>query len=442
MKKVLVLGAGLVARPLVRYLLERTDYSVCVIDKFLNKAQSMVTGQPRGTAYQLDVTNTVKLAEHIKKSDLVVSLLPWALHPKVADLCLEYGSSMVTTSYVKDEMRALHDKAKAKGLIFLNEIGFDPGIDHMIAVDTINKIKNKGGRILEFNSYGSSIPAEDSNNPMGYKFSWSPKGFLRSTLNDGRYLKDGEIINIKEQELFKHYWLVEVPGIGVFESYVNRDALKYKKLYGIESTKTLLRGTLRYIGMCETWTSIKKLGLLCEKRVIDTDTLSPREMIKYLIKSNGEDLLQDISSFLNIPVYSTTIKKLEWLGLLSPELLSIGEVTIFDMFGYLLNNKLQYRSGERDLVILYQEFLVEHHDKRREKRTLKLELRGLPEKESAIAQTVGLPAAIAVKCILEEDIKQKGVHIPILEDIYNPILKELEALGVKIEERNRFIKEI
>ena len=263
MKKILIIGAGLVARPAVQYLLDQPGFHVTVADQVKNKATEIVGDNPGGNAICLDVNDKLSLKNAIADSDVVVSLLPWVFHPVIAKFCLEHNKHLITASYVKKEMQALHEKAREKKLVFLNEMGVDPGIDHMAAMKIINEVKMAGGEVTRFCSYCGGLPApENNNNPLGYKFSWSPDGVMLAASNDGRYLMDGKIINVSGQDLFRHYDLVTIPGAGVLEAYVNRDALPYMDLYGINSVKNMFRGTLRNVGSCETWDYFKKLELL------------------------------------------------------------------------------------------------------------------------------------------------------------------------------------
>ncbi|MEO0115444.1 MAG: saccharopine dehydrogenase C-terminal domain-containing protein, partial [candidate division WOR-3 bacterium] len=244
-KKILVLGAGLVARPLVDYLLKQSDFFVTVASRTASKAEKLIASHPRGKALEVNVSEPTVLANLIVETDLVISLVPYTFHPIVAQACIQYKKPMITTSYVGDAMRSLDQEAKAAGIIILNEIGLDPGIDHMSAMKIIHRVKNRGGRVISFYSYCGGLPApEANNNPFGYKFSWSPKGVLLAGKNSARYLKDGKEIFIPGPELFSHYWVVEIEGLGKFEAYPNRDSLPYIELYGLVGISSMCRGTL------------------------------------------------------------------------------------------------------------------------------------------------------------------------------------------------------
>lgn len=436
MKQVLVLGAGLVARPLVRYLLDEPEFHVTVADRVVSKAEKLIDAHPRGVALPIDVEDEESLRALIAPADIVISLIPWIHHMKVANLCLELGRNMVTASYVKPEMQALDEAVREKGLIFLNEIGVDPGIDHMAAMSVINRVKAEGGRITSFYSYCGGLPApQDNNNPLGYKFSWSPVGVMLAAKNNGRYLKNGKIVNVPPEYLFEHYWLLDVPGGGTFEAYVNRDALPYLDIYGIPEAESMYRGTLRNIGHCESWNYFKKLGLLDQERSFDFAVTSPRQVMAALVDSNGDNLVDDIARFLDVPKYSVTIKKLGWLGLLDETKLPLGEGSVFDMFAHILENKLVFSEHEVDLLVQHHEFIAVYPDGRKKKLTSTMVDTGFPDGDSSMARTVSLPVAIATKLILKGEITRTGVCIPVLPDIYEPVLRELDAMDIRLIER-------
>jgi saccharopine dehydrogenase (NADP+, L-glutamate forming) len=249
MKTVLVLGAGLVTRPHVRYLLDIPDFEVIVASRTVSKAKALVDGHPRGKAVALNVDDQAALEDLIRQADLSVSMLPYVYHPTVAALCVKHGKQMVTTSYVKDAMMALDSAAKKAGVILLNEIGVDPGIDHMSAMKVIHGVEAKGGKIASFMSWCGGLPApEASDNPFGYKFSWSPKGVLLAGRNPARFQRHGQVVEVPGEELFDHYWPVQINGLGEFEGYPNRDSLPYAKTYNIQPTDWMFRGTLRNVG--------------------------------------------------------------------------------------------------------------------------------------------------------------------------------------------------
>jgi saccharopine dehydrogenase-like NADP-dependent oxidoreductase len=436
MKQVLILGAGAVARPAVGYLLEKKGVEVVVANRNPGKAKALVAGHPGGRALALDAGDSPMLERTIAAADIVVSLLPWTLHPVIAELCLAHGKHMVTSSYVKEEMQAMDREARDKGLIFLNEVGVDPGLDHMSAMQIIDAVRAEGGRIDSFFSYCGGLPAlESNNNPLGYKFSWSPEGAMLAATNDGRYLERGKVYEVPGSDLFKHYWLKSVPGAGVFEAYVNRDALPYLEIYGIEDASGMYRGTLRNVGYCETWDFIKQLGLLNRKMKFDFDEVTPREVLANIVNCPETNVRAGVASYLKIPEHALTLKKLEWLGLLSDRKLRIGTASVFEMFSHTLKHRLIYGDGEVDLLVMHHEFEAVYPDLPRQRIQSTLIDRGDPEGDSSMSRTVGYPVGIATSLIAEDRIAQKGVLRPVSAEIYTPVLAECERLGIHFKER-------
>lgn len=436
MKQVLVLGAGAVARPAVGYLLEKEGVEVVVANRNPEKAEALVAGHPGGRAVALDAGDTPMLERAIVAADIVVSLLPWTLHSVIAELCLAHGKHMVTASYVKEEMQAMDREARDKGLIFLNEVGVDPGLDHMSAMQIIDAVHAEGGKIDSFFSYCGGLPAlESNNNPLGYKFSWSPEGAMLAATNEGRYMEHGKVYEVPGDDLFKHYWLKSVPGAGVFEAYVNRDAMPYLKIYGIEDASGMYRGTLRNVGYCETWDFIKQLGLLNRKMKFDFDEVTPREVMANIAHCPETNVRAGVAAYLKIPEYALTLKKLEWLGLLSDRKLPIGNASVFDMFAYTLKSRLVYDPGEMDLLVMHHEFEIIYPNLPRQRIQSTLIDCGDPEGDSSMSRTVGYPVGIAAGLVAEGRISRTGVLRPVSAEIYTPVLAECERLGIRFKER-------
>jgi saccharopine dehydrogenase-like NADP-dependent oxidoreductase len=436
MKHVLILGAGAVARPAVGYLLEKEGVEVVLADRDPEKAEALVAGHPGGRAVAVDARDAPMLERTIAAADIVASLLPWTLHPAIAELCLAHGKHLVTASYVKEEMQAMDREAREKGLIFLNEVGVDPGLDHMSAMQIIDAVRAEGGKIDSFFSYCGGLPAlESNNNPLGYKFSWSPEGAMLAATNDGRYMEHGKVYEVPGRDLFKHYWLKSVPGAGVFEAYVNRDALPYLEIYGIQGASGIYRGTLRNVGYCETWDFIKQLGLLNRKMMFDFDEVTPREVLANIVNCPETNVRAGVAAYLKIPEHSLTLKKLEWLGLLSDRKLRIGTASVFEMLSHTLKQRLVYDEGEVDLLVMHHEFEVIYPDLPRQRIQSTLIALGDPEGDSSMARTVGYPVGIAASLVAEGRIAQTGVLRPVSAEIYTPVLTECERLGIHFKER-------
>lgn len=436
MNKVLVLGAGMVSRPLVRYLLEQKRYDVKVASRTVSKAEALVDGHPHGVAMELNVKDERNLEELVADIDLCVSLLPYTYHVKVANLCIRHGKNMVTTSYVSPAMRELDLKAREAGMIILNECGLDPGIDHMSAMRIIHDVKARGGGIIGFSSCCGALPAHRSNtNPMGYKFSWAPRGVILAGKNPARFLRDGKIVEIPGPELFDHYELTTVPGVGVFENYPNRNSLPYGEIYGIQDAKMVYRGTLRFTGWCETLKKLVDIGYMDETERDDINGKTYGQFLTKLIKGEGDKILKSLAKYLDLGLNSAVLKRLDWLGLTSDETIPEKDNTPLDVLASRMLKMMPMEEGDVDMCILYHEFHAEFPDGHKEYITSTLVDHGIPHGDTAIARTVALPVAIAACMIMEGKITKKGVQIPVDRDIYEPILFELEALGIKCVER-------
>lgn len=435
MKKVLVLGAGLVSRPLVRYLLAVPEFEVIIATRTVSKAEQLIEGHPRGKAVALNVENQAELANLVKECDLAISLLPYIHHLKVANLCLEYRKPMVTTSYISPAMAELDGRARERGLLFLNEIGVDPGIDHMSAMRIIHGVETAGGKVVSFKSYCGGLPAPEANtNPFGYKFSWSPRGVLMAGRNDAKYLENGKIIEIPGKELFKHRWPLVVEGMQ-FETYPNRNSLPYIETYGLKDVHTMFRGTIRNNGWCDALYCIAKLGLLSDAKRDDLTGLTFDELTRKLTAAQpGEITKQALQRFLGEDATPKVIEMLEWLGLTSPAKLPQTDPTLLDVMTARFLEKMAYAEGERDMIVLYHEFIAEYPDKK-EKITSTLVDFGIPYGDTSMARTVSLPAAIATKLILQGKINLTGVLAPVMPEIYNPVLAELEQLNITCKEQ-------
>jgi len=435
-KNVLVLGAGLVARPLVRYLLDQPDYHVTVASRTVGKAQALIGERPNGQVLPFDITRDGKsLSALVSEAELTVSLLPYIYHVQVAEECIRHRCHLVTTSYVKDEMRALDGRAREAGVILLNEIGLDPGIDHMSAMRIIHQIHDAGGRVVSFRSYCGGLPAPEANtNPFGYKFSWSPRGVVLAGRNDARYLEDGQVVEVPNRRLFATRHTLHVEGVGDLDAYPNRDSLPYIQIYGIPEARTMYRGTLRYPGWCETWQKFVELGLLDLTERGDLAGLTFRRLMARLIGRPGTgDLRRDLAAHLGVEPDSDVIARFVWLGLLDDDPLP-PKRTLLDILAARLWEKLQYEEGERDMIVLVHDFIAAYPD-RKEHIVSTLVDFGVPGGDTSMARTVGLPAAIASRLILEGQIRMRGVYIPVLPEIYDPVLDELAQLGIGMEER-------
>ena len=434
MKKILCLGAGLVARPYIQYLSDN-DFHVIVASRTISKAERLIEGCKNAEAVAFNIAKDDDLLEELtQKVDLVCSLLPYTFHVKAAKVAIRHKTHFCTTSYISDEMKALEDDANKAGILLLNECGVDPGIDHMSAMKIIDDVHNNNGKIVSFTSFTGGLPAPDANNnPYGYKLSWSPRGVLLAGRNDAQFRRDGKEVKIPGSELFQSYELMEVPGMGTFEGYPNRDSLSYIDIYSIPETKTMLRGTFRNVGWCDTLDKIADLGLLdIEERSLEGMTYAG--LLRELTSTSDSDVKSAVAKACNIDSNDAIITRLEWIGLFEENQIPSGVNTVLDALCNLFEEKLKYAAGERDMIVMHHEFIAEYPDKK-QKITSTLIDYGIPNGDSSMSRTVALPVAIASKMILDGKIALTGVHRPIIPEIYEPILQELENLDIKMDEK-------
>jgi saccharopine dehydrogenase-like NADP-dependent oxidoreductase len=434
MKRVLVLGAGLVSRPLVHYLTDQPDVEVTLASRTVSKAEALVAGRERAAAVALDVKDEPALEKLIADNDVAVSLLPATEHVKVARLCLKHRRHMSTTSYIGPEMKALDAAAKEAGLTFINECGVDPGIDHMSAMRIIHQAEAEGARVVSFRSYCGGLPAPEANtNPIGYKFSWAPRGVLVAATSPGRYLQDGKIIDVPGDELFANPERVTVPGAGEFEGYPNRDSLPYQDLYGLQDVKTMFRGTLRNLGHCESWYHWVKLGLFDAEPRAELAGLTYRSWIQAI--AGGGPVEEALAKRLGVAGDHPAIAKLAWLGLFEDAPIPISEGGNVDVMAVRMRERCALGEDERDMIVLQHEFLIEAPTGPLRVYSTLIDF-GIPGGDSAMARTVSLPVAIATRLMLQGAVGETGVIAPIQPAVYNPILDELERLGIRCEERS------
>nr|WP_319997394.1 saccharopine dehydrogenase C-terminal domain-containing protein [uncultured Draconibacterium sp.] len=430
--KVLLLGAGMVAKPLADYILDN-NIKLTIASRTLTKAEKLIRNRANGKAVQWTIDDIDQLDQLVASHDLTVSLLPYAHHVTVAKLCIKHKKNMVTTSYVSEEMKALDATAKEAGIIILNEIGVDPGFDHMTAMRIIDKVQKKGGKVKEFYSLCGALAApEETNNPFKYKFSWSPKGVIMAGNNGAKYLKDGEIVELPTENLFKNPLTIKFPEVGEMEVYPNRNSLAYIDIYGLKEVTTMYRGTFRYPDWCEIMDAMKTLGLFTSDKQSFAGKTYKKIMARQL-EVYPANIKEKAAEQLRLPIDSPAIIAMEWLGLFSGYMPSMEEGSNFDLITDLMLKKMMLPEGARDMVIMLHSFLVENADGSTE--VVKSRLLDYATKEdTSISRTVALPAAIAVKMILDGRINDKGVHIPVSKTIYEPILTELENLGIAMQE--------
>jgi saccharopine dehydrogenase (NADP+, L-glutamate forming) len=433
MKKVLILGAGLVSKPMVEYLLERS-FMITIASPMKERADDMIKNHPNGSSVDWSMDDKVTLDRLVSEHDITVSLLPYKFHSDVAILCIKHRKPLVTTSYVQPAMKLLDEEAKKAGIILLNEIGLDPGLDHMSAMKIIDMIHSNNGKVEEFHSLCGALPAPEAvDNPLGYKFSWSPKGVVLASKNSALYLKNGRKIYIEPSDLFKDTFMFNFPSIGELEVYPNRDSISYSEIYNIPEVSTMYRGTFRYKGWCETLDAMKGLNML-DDVLNNYSGMSCSGFLAERAGTGSRNLRKEVSAKLGISEDSVAMNAFEWLGFFSDELMNYTETTPFEITSDRLINRMPLGDNERDMVAMQHIFLASYPDGKREVIKSSMLDFGSPATNTAIARTVALPAAIAVKTILENKLNLRGVYRPVVPEIYNPVLKELSTLGIEMKE--------
>ena len=427
MAEILLLGAGFVTGPLVDYLHSKKHH-ITIGSQFLYEAEELVAGRDNLTPVQVDVTNQDSLRDLIKRSDLVISFVPFQFHVSVARLCIEQKRSMVTASYTHADMWALDEQAKEAGITLLNEIGVDPGIDHMTAMASIDEAHRKGLKVESLVSWCGGIPApEANNNPLGYKFSWSPMAVLSAVSNDARYLSRGEIRSIPGESLLASMRDVTLSEDMELRGYANRDSMGYKDEYAIPEVKTLLRGTLRHPGFGEIIGAARTIGLLSDKAFSQP---APETWSGIMSHLNIADLAQ-LASLASCS--QNVAEAFEWLGCFSDE--KVTADSPIAAFCKLLTDKLKYGEGEQDMIVMQHRMVfVDDAGTKSFHRSTLIE-KGDKGGYSAMAKTVGYPSAIAADMILSGKISRKGVCIPVTPDLYEPVLAELKNLNIEMSER-------
>jgi saccharopine dehydrogenase (NADP+, L-glutamate forming) len=438
MKNVLLLGAGLVSPPLVRYFLARGEWRLTIAAEHLARIEPLIAERMRARGVVADLSDGAALRDLIRQADVVVNLLPATMLAHVARAALDERKPMVSTSYVSDAVREMDEEARREDVLLLCEVGFDPGLDHMSAVRTIRRLRERGGKVTHFSSSAGGFPALDANNnPWGYKFSWSPRAVILAARNPARYLRDGEVVEIPGARLFAHRWRREIEQAGVFEIYANRDSLAYREPYRLHDAQDIFRGTIRRAGWSDTMKAAADLGLFEDVAVEWPEGTTWADLVTRRIPPGNGSIIRRVAEFVECDPDSDVITRLEWTGVLSDRRLPLATASPLDLFIRRLETLMQYRPGERDMVAMQHEFRVEFPDGRVEEITCWLVREGEPWGDSAMSQTVAIPAAIAARLIVSGGIRATGVAIPVGAEILYPILEELESLGITFEERTQ-----
>ena len=439
MKKILVIGAGRSAVTLIKYLLDNAqenNWFVTVADFSVDLAKQAVRNLEYAEPIFFDVSDEKQRESEISNADIIISMLPAALHITVAKDCVKFKTNLVTASYVSEEIAALDEKAKASGIILLNEIGLDPGIDHMSAMSVIDEIKDNGGEITSFKSYcGGLVHPDFDNNPWNYKFTWNPRNVVLAGQGNAKFLENGAEKTIAYSDLFTTTEQMTILEAGAFEGYANRDSLSYKKEYGLENISTLFRGTLRKIGYCNAWNIFVQLGMTDDSyKLENSKNISNRDFVNMFLPNVNELSSEEIlCKQFKITTDGIIFKKLEWLGLFSDEKIGMKDASPAQILQDILEKKWTLDFEDKDMIVMQHQFEYLQNGEQK-KLNSSLVVFGEDPRYTAMAKTVGLPVAIATKLILNGEIKSKGVKIPTTNDIYIPVLKELEENGINFIE--------
>jgi saccharopine dehydrogenase-like NADP-dependent oxidoreductase len=438
MNKILIIGAGRSTSSLISYLLKRSDkynWHITVADTNIQLAETKIKGFKNARAISFDVADPEERAAAIKENDLVISMLPAFMHGDVARDCIKYGKHVATASYVSAEMRELDAEAKQKGLLMLNECGLDPGIDHASAMKIIDELKHKGAEITFFKSYCGGLVAPESNdNPWGYKFSWNPRNVILAGQGTAQFLEEGQLKFIPYNRLFTQIDSISVEGYGSFDAYANRDSIGYKEPYGLHSVKTLLRGTLRQTGYCKAWNVFVKLGLTDDGyKIHDADKLNYTQLMGSFLPEGNGTVKDRLKAFMGSEWNPDIETKLDYLELFDNKKVRMKEGSPAQLLQDLLEEKWKLKHGDKDMIVMQHLFRYKLNGKEH-KLFSSLVVVGDDEEHTAMAKTVGLPLAITVKNFLTGKFQLSGVQIPIVKEIYEPLLTELEELGIVFKE--------
>lgn len=443
MKNILIIGAGKSSSYLIKYLLEKSDKEnlhLHIGDICTKNIKLIVGDHQNATSFLFDVFDSKKRQEYIKKSDIVISMLPARFHIEVAKDCITYNKHMVTASYISKEMRALDNAAKTKGLVFMNEIGVDPGIDHMSAMQLIDKIKESGGKMLLFESFtGGLVAPENDNNLWNYKFTWNPRNVvLAGQGGAAMFIQEGTYKYIPYHKLFRRTEFLNIDGSGNFEAYANRDSLKYRSIYGLEDIPTMYRGTIRKVGFSRAWDIFVQLGMTDDSyRIQNSEGMSYRDFVNLFLAYSPSDSVElKLRSYLKIDQDDVVWAKLIELDLFNPtKKITLKNATPAQILQKILESSWTLEEEDKDMIVMQHLLGYEMNGEKKQIES-SLIVKGENQNYTAMAKTVGLPVAIAALKILQGEIKTPGVQLPISKEIYEPILKELKEYGVQFSEKN------
>jgi len=440
MKKIFIIGAGRSSATLIRYLEEQASifgWEITVGDQDINLVNDKITPPTRAIVF--DVFDEAQRNLEIEQADIVVSMLPARLHQVVALACLKFGKSLLTASYVSDELNGLDAEVKAKGLLFLNEMGVEPGIDHMSAMRLIDRVKHEGHAITDFESFtGGLVAPESDNNPWNYKFTWNPRNVVVAGQGGpAKFLQEGKYKYIPYNRLFRRTEVIDIEGFGKFEGYANRDSLKYIDKYDLQGVPTVYRGTLRRPGYCRAWDIFVQLGATDDTYFMEnTENMTYKEFINSFLYYAEASVRLKLYHYMHIDQDSDIIDKLEFLELFSDKKIGLKRATPAQILEHILSEKWKMEPEDKDMVVMWHKLLYNRNgDSHPVKMTSSMVVLGEDSVHTAMSKTVGLPLAIATKMVMTGQIALTGVHIPNRKEIYEPVLNELENYGITFVEK-------
>ncbi|MGB0879040.1 MAG: saccharopine dehydrogenase family protein [Polaribacter sp.] len=442
MRTILIIGAGKSSSSLIKYLLDKSEEEnlhIITGDISLKKANKILQNHSNASAISLDVFNEKQRAEAIQKATIVISMLPANLHIEVAKDCINLNKHLVTASYISEEMQALDSSAKEKGLVFMNEIGLDPGIDHISAMQTIDTIRDTGAKMLLFESFtGGLVAPESDDNLWNYKFTWNPRNVvLAGQGGAAMFIQEGTYKYIPYHKLFRRTEFLSINGNGKFEAYANRDSLKYRSAYGLDAIPTMYRGTIRKIGFSKAWNIFVQLGMTDDSYTIeDSENMSYRDFTNLFLAYSPSDSVElKLRLYLKIDQDDIMWEKLLELDIFNPhKKIRLKNATPAEILQKILSDSWTLKENDKDMIMMHHKFGYELNGKRHQLES-SLVVLGENETYTAMAKTVGLPVAIAALKILNGEIKTPGVQIPITKEVYEPILKELKNYGIQFTEK-------
>lgn len=441
MRNILIIGAGRSASSLIKYLLDKSsEENLHIIVADMNKAaaEEKIDNHKNASAIELNVFDDEDRRKAVKNADIIISMLPARFHMEVANDCLEFGKNMVTASYVSKEMKALDEQVKSKGLTFMNEIGLDPGVDHMSAMQIIDRIRDNGGKMLLFESFtGGLVAPESDTNLWNYKFTWNPRNVVVAGQGSAsKFIQEGKYKYIPYQKLFRRTEFLNIDGYGRFEGYANRDSLKYRSVYGLDDIPTLYRGTIRKVGFSKAWNVFVQLGMTDDSyQIEDSENMTYRDFINSFLAYHPTDSVElKLRHYLKIDQDDIIWDKLMELDLFSPKKVELVSATPAQILQKILMDSWTLEEDDKDMIVMCHKFGYEYKGEQRQIESQMVVL-GDDQTYTAMAKTVGLPVAIATLKILNGEITKTGVLIPIDKNVYEPILKELEDYGIVFTEK-------